>query len=440
MDKKYHISTFGCQANERDSETIAGILEEMGYLSTKDVSQADIILFNTCCIREKAENKVLSQVGELKELKAKKPDLIIGICGCMIQQEKMAEKIHHRAPHVDLLFGTHNLAQLPELINNLQETKTPQTQIISDLPEIREDLPAVRGVPFKARVNITYGCNNFCTYCIVPYVRGREKSRKPHHILAEIKKLVADGVLEVMLLGQNVNSYGKTLEPPVSFARLLKDINSVDGLKRIRYLTSHPRDFALGLIQTISMLDKVCPHFHLPLQSGSNQILHNMNRGYTREHYLELVEAVRQSVPGASITTDIIVGFPGETEKDFLGTLDIMKEVRFDSAFTFIYSARSGTPAAKMSNQIPLAEKKRRLQQLMQIQNEISLELNQHLKGQIVEVLVDGVSKKDTSILESRTDTNKTVLFSGQPELIGKLVKVKITVPQTWVLKGELCK
>lgn len=438
MDKKYYIFTFGCQANERDSETLAGILEEMGYVSTKEISQADLILFNTCCIREKAENKVLSQVGKLKNFKAENPELIIGICGCMVQQEKIAEKIHQRAPHVDLIFGTHNLAQLPELINKLQETKTPQTQILADTAEIREDLPTVREVPFKARVNITYGCNNFCTYCIVPYVRGREKSREPRHILEEIKKLVSDGVLEIMLLGQNVNSYGKTLEPSVSFAHLLEDVNKIAGLKRIRYLTSHPRDFDLNLIQTISRLDKVCPHFHLPLQSGSNPILQKMNRGYTREHYQELVAAVRETIPGASITTDIIVGFPGETEKDFEDTLDLVKELRFDSAFTFIYSARSGTPAAKMGNQISLAEKKQRLQKLMQVQNEISLELNTHLKGQVVQVLVDGSSKKDSSILEGRTTTNKSVLFAGPPELIGQFAKVEITLPQTWVLKGKL--
>ncbi|MDD4145612.1 MAG: tRNA (N6-isopentenyl adenosine(37)-C2)-methylthiotransferase MiaB [Clostridia bacterium] len=438
MNKKYYIATFGCQANERDSETIAGLLEKMGYVMANDLSQADIILFNTCCIREKAENKVLSKVGELKELKAQNPELIIGICGCMVQQEKIAEKIRHRAPQVDLIFGTHNLAQLPELINKLQETKTAQMQILSDQAEIREDLPAVRQVPFKARVNITYGCNNFCTYCIVPYVRGREKSRAPQNILAEIKKLVIEGVVEVLLLGQNVNSYGKTLEPSFSFARLLQEVNAIPGLKRIRYLTSHPRDFNQELITTISKLDKVCPHFHLPLQSGSNKILQKMNRGYTREHYQELVGEIRRLVPEASITTDIIVGFPGETEADFQDTLNLVEELHFDAAFTFIYSLRSGTPAAKMIGQIPLAVKKERLQKLMQLQNNISLAINKQLKGQVVEVLVEGPSKKDCSILEGRTETNKSVLFVGYQELIGKFVKVKITVPQTWVLKGEI--
>lgn len=438
MKKKYFISTFGCQANERDSETIAGLLEKIGYVMTNDLSQADIILFNTCCIREKAENKVLSKVGELKELKAQNPDLIIGICGCMVQQEKMAEKIHHRAPHVDLIFGTHNLEQLPELLDKIQKTKTPQMQILSDQAEIREDLPAVREVAFKARVNITYGCNNFCTYCIVPYVRGREKSREPQNILTEIKRLIAEGAVEVLLLGQNVNSYGKTWEPPFSFARLLQEINALSGLKRIRYLTSHPRDFDQELVKTISDLDKVCPHFHLPLQSGSNKILQKMNRGYTREHYQELVGEIRRLAPEASITTDIIVGFPGETEEDFQDTLNLVEELRFDSAFTFIYSPRSGTPAAKMTAQVPLAVKKMRLQKLMQLQNKISLAINKQLKGQVVEVLVEGSSKKDYSILEGRTKTNKTVLFAGSQELIGKFVEVKITTPQTWVLKGKI--
>ncbi|MDD2433166.1 MAG: tRNA (N6-isopentenyl adenosine(37)-C2)-methylthiotransferase MiaB [Clostridia bacterium] len=438
MAKRYFISTFGCQANERDSETLAGLLEKKGYIRTNDIQQADIILFNTCCIREKAENKVLSKVGELKELKEQNPDLIIGICGCMVQQEKMAEKIRHRASHVDLIFGTHNLEQLPELIDKLQETKKSQVQILADREEIREGLPAVRQVPFKALVNITYGCNNFCTYCIVPYVRGREKSRQPQNILAEIKELANEGVIEVMLLGQNVNSYGQTLEPPFTFAQLLQEVNNIDKLKRIRYMTSHPRDFNPELIKTISQLDKVCPHFHLPLQSGSNKILQKMNRGYTREHYQELVEEIRRLVPQASITTDLIVGFPGETEEDFRDTLNLVEELRFDSAFTFIYSPRSGTAAAKMLAQIPLTVKKRRLQKLMQLQNKISLEINQNLKGQVMEVLVEGLSQKDAAILEGRTKTNKTVLFTGAEELIGKFVEVEITIPQTWVLKGEI--
>lgn len=435
---KYLITTFGCQANERDSETIAGILQKMGYEATGTFENADIIIFNTCCVREKAENKVLSQVGKLKELKLQNPNLIIGICGCMVQQEKIVEKIRRRAPYVELIFGTHNIHHLPDLIAGIQKMHKPQVQVLSGCTEITEGLPTRRQFPFKALINITYGCNNFCTYCIVPYVRGREKSRRPEHILTEIKALVSEGVVEVMLLGQNVNSYGKTLEPSLSFAQLLQEVNRIEGLRRIRYMTSHPRDFSPELIRIIASLEKVCPHFHLPIQSGSNSILKRMNRGYTREDYLALVTEIRRIVPHASITTDIIVGFPGETEEDFRDTLNLMEEVRFDSAYTFIYSARSGTPAAKMTEQIPLAVKKARLQSLMDLQNEISLEINNTLNGQVFEVLVEGFSKKDKSMLEGRTGTNKIVLFAGSEELIGKFVNVKITTPQTWILKGEI--
>ncbi len=435
---KFLITTFGCQANERDSEIMAGLLQKLGYKLASTLEEADLLLFNTCCVREKAENKVLSQVGGLKELKVQNPNLIIGICGCMVQQEKMIEKIRRRAPHVDLIFGTHNIHQLPDLIIEIQKMKQPQFQVLPDRTEIVEGLPSQRQVPFKALVNITYGCNNFCTYCIVPYVRGREKSRTPEAILAEIKKLVADGVVEVILLGQNVNAYGKTLENACSFAELLKKVNDIPGLKRIRYLTSHPRDFQQELIKTISGLAKVCSHFHLPVQAGSNRILQKMNRGYTRENYLKLVAEIRRSIPEVSITTDIIVGFPGETEEDFQDTLNLVEEVRFDSAFTFLYSPRSGTPAAQMTEQIPLARKKERLQKLMNLQNKISLEINQTLKGQVLEVLVEGLSKKDKTMVEGRTRTNKIVLFAGSEELIGRFVEIKITTAQTWVLKGEL--
>jgi tRNA-2-methylthio-N6-dimethylallyladenosine synthase len=435
---KYLVTTFGCQANERDSETIAGILQKMGYEAADTFENADIILFNTCCVREKAENKVLSQVGKLKELKSQNPYLIIGICGCMVQQEQMVEKIRRRAPYVDLIFGTHNIHHLPELINRIQKLHKPQVQVLSSETEITEGLPSRRQFPFKALVNITYGCNNFCTYCIVPYVRGRERSRKPEHILTEIKNLVSEGVVEVMLLGQNVNSYGKTLEPVVSFAELLQEVNAIEDLKRIRYMTSHPRDFNYDLVKIIADLEKVCPHFHLPIQSGSNRILKKMNRGYTREDYLALVAEIRRIVPYASITTDIIVGFPGETEEDFQDTLSLVEEVRFDSAYTFIYSPRSGTPAAKMPEQISSLVKKIRLQSLMKLQNTISWEINRTFKGQVLEVLVEGFSKKDKSMLEGRTGTNKLVLFAGSEELIGKCVDVKITTPQTWILKGEV--
>lgn len=435
---KYYIKTFGCQANERDSETLAGMLEEMGYIASSKEQEADIILFNTCCVREKAENKVFSYIGELKELKSKNPNLIIGVCGCMVQQEKMPEKIRRRTPHVDLIIGTHNIHELPDLIENIKLLQTPQIQVIKDRSSLVEGLPSHRQFPYKALVNITYGCNNFCTYCIVPYVRGREKSRLQTHIVQEVKELAGEGVVEIMLLGQNVNSYGKDFEEPATFASLLREVNKIDGIRRIRYMTSHPRDFSNELINTISELDKVSRHFHLPVQAGSNRILQRMNRGYTREGYLELTEKIRQRFPSASITTDIIVGFPGETEEDFADTLELVKSIRFDSAYTFIYSPRTGTPAAKMSEQISLAVKKERLQRLMDEQNKISLEINKSMLDMVVEVLVEGKSKTGKNMLTGRTDTNKVVLFEGKEELTGQFVKVKITNPQTWVLKGML--
>lgn len=435
---KFFITTFGCQANERDSETIAGLLQKMGYEQSVNLPNADVLIYNTCCVREKAENKVLSQVGALKGLKEQNPDLIIGICGCMVQQEGMTAKIRRRAPHVDLIFGTHNIHQLPELIANIQKSREAQVCVLPDSTYIVEGLPAYRQFPFKALINITYGCNNFCTYCIVPYVRGREKSRQPEKIITEIERLVEEGVVEVLLLGQNVNAYGKNLAEDCSFGELLKRVNEISGLKRIRYLTSHPRDFNTELVKEIAKLEKVCPHFHLPVQSGSNGILRKMNRGYTREEYLALVKSIREIMPQASITTDIIVGFPGETEEDFQDTLNLVETVRFDSAFTFLYSPRSGTPAARLKEQISLAVKKERLQHLMELQNEISLALNQKLEGQVVEVLVEGASKKDPNMLEGRTGTNKIVLFPGSAELLGKFREVKINAAQTWVLKGEL--
>lgn len=435
---KFHIITFGCQANERDSETIAGMLKELGYESTADKQEADFILFNTCCVREKAENKVFSQIGELKELKSQNPQLVIGISGCMVQQEGMPQKIRRRAPHVDLIMGTHNIHELPQMIENIRLLHTPQVKVLPDREDIVEGLPQMRQFPFKALVNITYGCNNFCTYCIVPYVRGREKSRLPQHILEEARGLAQDGVVEIMLLGQNVNSYGKDLEPPLSFARLLRDVHEIPEIRRIRYMTSHPRDFVPDLIDTIAGLPRVCRHFHLPVQAGSNRILKLMNRGYTREDYLNLTRRIKDKFPDAAITTDIIVGFPGETEEDFEDTLNLMAEVRFDSAYTFIYSPRTGTPAAKMTEHLPLNIKKERLKRLMNLQNSISLEINQALRGKTLEVLVEGRSDTGRGLLTGRSGTNKTVLFEGPDDLAGKFAAVRITSPQTWILKGDL--
>lgn len=435
---KYYINTFGCQANERDTEIIAGLLQDKGYILAKNEKEADVILYNTCCVREKAENKVFSQIGALKELKANKPEVIIGICGCMVQQEKMPEKIRRRLPHVDLIFGTHNKHELPQLLEEIRAKNARQISIKPEMDTIVEGLPSRREFNYKGLVHITYGCNNFCTYCIVPYVRGREKSREPGQIIKEIEKMTADGTVEVMLLGQNVNSYGKDLLPIISFADLLSMVNKIEGIRRIRYMTSHPRDFTDRLISVIANTEKVCRHFHLPVQSGSNNILKLMNRGYTREDYINLIEKIREVFPEASITTDLIVGFPGETQEDFMLTMDLVEKVRFDSSFTFIYSPRSGTPAALMDNQIELKVKKERLKRLMDLQNKISLDINEKMKGQTVEVLVEGYSKTSKTMLTGRTDTNKTVLFSGSNELTGSFVKVRVTNPQTWILKGEL--
>jgi tRNA-2-methylthio-N6-dimethylallyladenosine synthase len=439
IDKKYYIQTFGCQMNERDTEVLSGMLKKMGYQKTDDLESADIILFNTCCVREKAENKVLSYLGELKDLKSKNPNLIIGVCGCMVQQKGMSDVIRRSAPHVELLFGTHNIHQLPDLIENILASRNPQISIWDSEGEIRENLPSEREFPFKALVNITYGCNNFCTYCIVPYVRGRERSRQAEHIIEEITALVNDGVIEVMLLGQNVNSYGKDFrDTALDFAELLKMVNKIEGLKRIRYMTSHPRDFTDKLIKTIAECEKVCKHFHLPVQAGSNKILEKMNRGYTREGYLELVKKIKQTHPDAVITTDIIVCFPGETEEDFLDTLKLVEEVRFDGAFTFIYSTRSGTPAAKFKDQIPLEIKKERIQRLNDLIGQIGHEINLKYLNKKVDVLVEGTSKTNQEMLTGRTDGNKTVIFPGDLSYIGKIVPVVITEPQTWILKGKI--
>ncbi|SMB97594.1 tRNA-i(6)A37 thiotransferase enzyme MiaB [Thermanaeromonas toyohensis ToBE] len=436
--KSYWIKVYGCQMNERDGEIIAGLLEEAGYYKAPAMEEADVIVLHTCCVREKAENKVYGRLGQLARLKSKKPDLVIAVGGCMTQQPGAAEKMREKAPHVDLIYGTHNLHELPQLLKKVEEERRPVAVIWEKEGPVVEGLPLRRAHGAKALVTISYGCNNFCTYCIVPYVRGRERSRRPEDIIEEIKALVADGVLEVMLLGQNVNSYGKDLEDGVDFGNLLERVNAIPGLQRIRYMTSHPRDFTLKLVETISRLDKVCEHVHLPVQAGSNRVLELMNRGYTREYYLELVKTLRQYIPGISITTDLIVGFPGETEDDFQDTLDLVEQVQFDNAFTFMFSPRKGTVAATLPGQLPLEVKKERLYRLMEVQNRISRVKNEALVGQELEVLVEGPSETDPEKLSGRTRTNKLVIFPGPEDLVGKLVKVKITQAQTFLLKGEV--
>lgn len=436
--KKCLTHTFGCQMNERDSEILFGFLTEMGYEKTEHEADADFILFNTCCIREKAESKVLSQLGELKKLKQKRPELIIGVCGCMMQQKGMADMIRSSAPHVDLIFGTHNLHHFPEYMYRIYQGDGRQIAILDKEEAVQEGLPSYREYPFKALVNIVYGCNNFCTYCIVPYVRGRERSRKQADIVQEVKDLVADGVVEITLLGQNVNSYGLDLQDGTTFAGLLRELDQIEGLRRIRYMTSHPKDLTEDLVKTIAESAKVVDHFHLPVQSGSTRILGLMNRKYTRDDYLNLVALIRKYMPDAAITTDIIVGFPGETEEDFLDTVDLVRQVKFDNAFSFIYSKRTGTPAARMEDPVSLEEKKERLQRLNDALSDISRDINDKLQDTIIEVLVEGPSKTNEQMLTGRTTTNKTVIFAGEPSLVGQIVRVHITEAQTWVLKGTL--
>lgn len=435
---KYYIYTFGCQMNEHDSEVMAAMLEKMGYQPVDDITRADIIVINTCCVRETAENKVLGLIGRLQKLKKKKPDLIIAVGGCMSQQEGMAERLRQRFRHVDVVFGTHNLLKLPELISQALEKRRQIVEVWSSAPEVLEDLPSRKVSGVRAWVCIMYGCNNYCTYCIVPYVRGRERSRNPVDIVREVKSLVAGGVKEVTLLGQNVNSYGKDFLDEIDFAGLLTMLEDVQDLGRIRFMTSHPRDFNDKLIEVIARSKKVCEHIHLPVQAGSNAILKAMNRGYTREQYLSLVETIKASIPGVSLTTDIIVGFPGETEEDYEQTVSLVEEVKFDGAFIFVYNKRRGTPAANFNQQIAQEVKSRRIQKLIAIQNEFTLQSNRSEVGKVHEVLVEGTSKTREDRLSGRTRTNKLVVFEGNDDFIGKLVPVKITNYSLTHLEGEL--
>lgn len=438
MKKKYTIVTYGCQMNEHDSEKISWLLENLGYEWTDDKENSDFIIYNTCLVRENAELKVYGQLGALKDLKRKNPDLILAICGCMMQREEARKVILEKYKHVDIIFGTNNIHKLPLLIDRYKQTNKTVVDIIEDTRDIDDNVEANRKFSFKAFVNIMYGCNNFCTYCIVPYTRGRERSREPESIIKEVEKLAKEGYKEIMLLGQNVNSYGKTLSIKYTFADLLKDINKIDGIERIRFMTSHPKDLSDEVIFAMANLDKVCEHLHLPVQSGSNRILKAMNRKYTREDYLLLIEKIKNAIPDISISTDIIVGFPGETEEDFLETLDLVKKVRYDSAFTFLYSIREGTKAAQMENQVPDDVKHERFQRLLDTIYPIFYEENKKYLNKIVEVLVEEVSKNNDEILSGRTRTGKLVHFKGDKNLIGKFVNVKITTPKTFTLEGYL--
>ncbi|NLY55738.1 MAG: tRNA (N6-isopentenyl adenosine(37)-C2)-methylthiotransferase MiaB [Firmicutes bacterium] len=433
----FFITTLGCQMNEHDSEKIAGLLEASGYVEVSEMAEAKFILFNTCCVRENPENKLYGRLGEVKRLKETDPGIIVAVCGCMVQQAVEREKLEQAYPYVDLIFGTHNIHRLPELLSRV-EAGERVIEVWDEAKEEVEGLPTKRAHNLKAWVNITYGCDNFCSYCIVPYVRGRCRSRQADQILSEIKDLVSQGFREVTLLGQNVNAFGKDLTPPMDFADLLAEVNKIDGLWRIRFTTSHPRDVNEKMIAALAELDKVCEHLHLPLQSGSTAILRRMNRGYTADEYLRLVEKIKAAVPGISLTTDIIVGFPGETDEDFADTMRVVKEVQYDSAFTFVYSPRVGTPAAKMQDQVPEEVKRERIMHLVEVQKEISTKANQDYVGRIVEVLVEGPSKTDAQVLASRTRTNKLVHFTGPTDLIGNLVEVKIIEATPWTLYGEV--
>ena len=420
-----HVTTFGCQMNERDSEKLRGILREIGYLEA-DSEDADLTIYNTCTVRENANNKVYGRLGVLHGFKEKNPNMKIALCGCMMQVQAVVEHLRKSYRFVDLVFGTHNLYQFAELLTKmlLSEGMTVAVREESDI--IVEDLPTNRTYAFKSGVNIMYGCNNFCSYCIVPYVRGQERSREPKEIIREIERLSEDGVKEVMLLGQNVNSYGKTLEQPVSFAELLREVSRVDGIERIRFMTSHPKDLSGELISVMASEEKICPHLHLPLQSGSSRILKKMNRHYDKEHYLSLTKKVREAMPDIALTTDIIVGFPGETEEDFEETMDVVERVRFDSAFTFLYSKRTGTPAAAEIDQVPEENAKRRFQRLLSAVQRIGAEQSQRFTGRELPVLAEEVNRQDPSLLTGRLSNNSVVHFRGDASLIGSIVPVKL--------------
>lgn len=432
----YCLTTFGCQMNEKQSEAVAGIMDEIGYVR-QDNEEADVVLYNTCTVRENANLKIYGHLGHLKSIKKQKKEMKIVLFGCMMQEPEVIEKIHKDYSFVDLVFGTHNFHKFPELFYRSLNTEGQIIDVWKESDEIVEGMPADRKYSFKTGVNIMFGCNNFCSYCIVPYVRGREKSREPEAILQEIRELVADGVTEVMLLGQNVNSYGKTLENPITFAQLLQQVEEIEGLKRIRFMTSHPKDLSDELIETMAKSKKVCHHLHLPMQSGSSRILKIMNRRYDKEKYLELVQKIRTAIPDISLTTDIIVGFPGETEEDFRDTLDVVDKCDFDTAFTFIYSKRSGTPAAKMENQIPEDVVKDRFDRLLSLVQEKGRQASSRFQGTVQEILVEEESK-EKGIYTGRTEYNLLVHFPGCRDLLGKYVKVRLDTCKGFYYFGTL--
>jgi tRNA-2-methylthio-N6-dimethylallyladenosine synthase len=436
--RKFYIRTFGCQMNEHDTEVMAGILLGLGYEPTDDVNDANVILLNTCAIRENAENKVFGELGHLKHLKLQKPDLLLGVCGCMSQEESVVNKILKTYQQVDMIFGTHNIHRLPNILQEAYMSKEMVVEVWSKEGDVIENLPKVRRGNIKAWVNIMYGCDKFCTYCIVPYTRGKERSRRPEDIIQEVRHLAAQGYQEITLLGQNVNAYGKDLEDiEYGLGDLMDEMRKID-IPRIRFTTSHPRDFDDHLIEVLGKGGNLVEHIHLPVQSGSTDVLKIMARKYTREQYLELVRKIKAAVPDVALTTDIIVGYPNETEEQFEETLSLYREVGYESAYTFIYSPREGTPAAKMNDNVPMEVKKERLQRLNALVNELSAEALKKYEGQVVEVLVEGESKNNPDVLAGYTRKSKLVNFVAPKTAIGKLVQVKITEAKTWSLNGEM--
>jgi tRNA-2-methylthio-N6-dimethylallyladenosine synthase len=433
----FNVRTFGCQMNERDSEKLSGILSQMGYVPT-DSEKADFILYNTCTVRENANRKVYGHLGIMKHYKKENPNILIALCGCMMQEQHVVETISKSYKFVDMVFGTHNVYKLAEILVNRLESGSMVIDIWEDAKEVVEELPTNREYSFKSGVNIMFGCNNFCTYCIVPYVRGRERSREPEDIIAECERLADEGVVEIMLLGQNVNSYGKNLKNPITFAQLLQRVCQIDKLKRVRFMTSHPKDLSDELIDVIAANDKICRQLHLPVQSGSSKILEQMNRHYTKEAYLELVEKIKAKIPDIAITTDIIVGFPGETEEDFLETMEVVKKVGYDAAFTFIYSKRTGTPAAAIEDNTSREEIQDRFNRLLKLVQEISSSKVKLLEGKTLDVLVEGENDHLEGYVSGRLSNNTLVHFKGPKQLIGKIVNVKLTESKGFYYMGEL--
>ncbi|MCI8694763.1 MAG: tRNA (N6-isopentenyl adenosine(37)-C2)-methylthiotransferase MiaB [Lachnospiraceae bacterium] len=419
------VTTFGCQMNARDSEKLMGILEAVGFCPT-DSEQADFVIYNTCTVRDNANQRVYGRLGELNRYKKQNPQMKVALCGCMMQEPTVIEKLKKSYPFIDLIFGTHNIYKFAELLCASFETEGMLIDIWEDTDKIVEDLPVDRKYPFKSGINIMFGCNNFCSYCIVPYVRGRERSREPKEILREIERLVAEGVVEVMLLGQNVNSYGKNLDEPITFAELLREVEKIEGLQRIRFMTSHPKDLSEELIEVMKQSKKICRHLHLPLQSGSTRILQQMNRRYTKEQYLELAERIRREIPDIAITTDIIVGFPGETAEDLEETLDVVRRVKYDNAFTFIYSKRTGTPAAAMPDQVPPEQVKEGFDRLLKLVQETAREQVAKYQGQVMEALIEEVNESDASLVTGRLSNNTIVHLPGDASMIGQILPVSL--------------